>query len=88
MSAPTGPVTPPRDGADQGAAPSRIVLTFAGPGAADLGIALENVTPGQLMAAAWWLDQWVRQQVAPQPNRPPGGIVLADRLPPRGAIRQ
>lgn len=62
-------------------APSRIVLTFAAEGAADLTAALEHVTLGQLMAAATFLDIYVRelrdQQLAAQGPR----LVLADRLP-------
>jgi hypothetical protein len=42
------------------AAPS-VSITFPGPGLADPTINLENVTPGQLMAAAFLLDCIARE---------------------------
>lgn len=48
--------------AEKAAAKSRIVLEFKGPGSADLaGTQLINVTPGQVMMAAKWLDLQANQ---------------------------
>lgn len=71
-------------GADQGAAPSRIVLTFAAPGRSALSIALENVEPAQVYLAAWFLDTFARELRSGSLATPARGIVLADRLPPGG----
>jgi len=38
-----------------------VVITFPGPGLADPTIRAENVTPGQLMAAAFLLDCLARE---------------------------
>ena len=45
---------------DPPAGPS-IVLTFAGPGAADCTARADGVTIGQLMAGAFYLDQLARE---------------------------
>lgn len=42
-------------------APVRIVLTFAGPGSADVTMRAELVTPGQVYLAAWYLDAVARE---------------------------
>jgi len=42
--------------------PSRVVLEFPGTGRADLTARIEGqVTEGQLMAAAYFLDLWVQE---------------------------
>lgn len=41
--------------------PPSITLRFADRGAADCTIALDRVTPGQVMAAAWFLDAYARE---------------------------
>lgn len=78
------PQTPAAQGTDQGAVPSRVVITFPRPGAADCEITTEGlVTPGQLMVAAWWLPEWFRRNlVVPAAAGP--RIVTADHLPPGG----
>lgn len=65
------------------APPSRVVITFGGPGQADMVISSEGTTPGQLMAAAWWLDQWVRTSVQPATAPGPRLVIPRDHLPAR-----
>lgn len=53
--------TDPKSPADGGLplpGPSRIVLTFSAPNAADCSIGVESVTPGQLYLAAWSLERY------------------------------
>lgn len=69
-------------------APSRIVLTFPGLGQADCTIALEGVTPGQVMSAAWFLDTFARELRAGQVPGVAPRLVLADHLPPTKGPRQ
>lgn len=52
---------PPADPASSRPAASRIVLTFPGPDAATASVQAENVTLGQVYAAAWFLDAWARE---------------------------
>lgn len=67
--------------AAEAGAPSRITIAFAGPGLADATIALEGVTPGQVMSAAWFLDRFAhelrdrQQATAPQLVIPANGRV-------------
>lgn len=77
------PVPDPEPPAEP-AVPSRVVITFPGPGLADCDITTEGlVTPGQLMVAAWWLAEWLRRNL----QTPPAAgqrLILADHLPPGG----
>lgn len=41
--------------------PSRIVITFAPNGGADLSTTMERVSLGQVMAAAWFLDTYAHE---------------------------
>lgn len=76
----SGPESSPPNGAEPKV--SRIVITFPGPGLADATIRAEMVSAGQMQAAAWFLDQYVRelreQQLA---GNGPGIVVVgADGL--------
>lgn len=90
MSGPVEPATLAGDGAAPEAAEApvpSIALRFAGPGLADCTIELGRVTPGQVMAAAWFLDAYARelraQAVAAGPQLVRPGPADVTRLHPR-----
>jgi hypothetical protein len=63
-------------------APSRVVITFPGRGLADCTISAEGVTAGQLMAAAYWLDAWLRSQLGGAADRVQAqGLVIPQGFP-------
>ncbi|TMK84598.1 MAG: hypothetical protein E6G44_09700 [Actinobacteria bacterium] len=70
MTSPAAEPTPEHDGTEQ---VSRIVLTFTGPGMADHQLQIENASPGQIMAAAWWLNQYASALLRPDPQAVAGG---------------
>lgn len=57
-------------------APSRIVLTFAGPGEPDVQVAMENVTPLQVYAAVHLLAVSAENYRQALAARTPGGLVI------------
>ena len=82
------PDRPDQEPASDTPAPGRILITFAAPRSADCQITTEGpVTSGQLMVAAWWLDQWLRSELG-KGAQSPRGLVLPDHLAPGGLRRQ
>lgn len=59
---------------------SRIVVEFPAPGAADPTIRLENVTPGQTMVAAWFLDAYAHELRAQAADSSAGQRIALPRV--------
>lgn len=65
----------------QPAAPaSRITIDFPAAGAADPTIRLENVTPGQTMVAAWFLDAYAHELRAQAADSSAGQRIAVPRV--------